>query len=249
MNDTVKSSSQYHDFRFVTEKPDGFGRPQLREVTYISAGWNFMVLFAVIIMVVIGKYLMSQKVSGGLKTPFQRSNVDRNLRETVSVSVFAYASVIVSSVLLVSLFLQKFIVIYGANKILYDNFKSYVDFICFVSAFFVFNYLLMALYSWMFNNKSLLLYHVNLHISNLKIVNVVLMPILMILFFYPYKFFCILCLILMTLIYAAKFINFFVEIRLFSKVGFVNIFLYLCVLEVIPLLMVFKVICDIFIVL
>lgn len=249
MNDSIKSIGKYHDFKFVTEKADGFGAPQLREVTYISAGWNFMILFAVMILIVVGRYFASQKFFGVTKNPFQRGGVDRNVRETVSSSVFVYVSVIVSSILLVSLFLQKLIVIYGANTILYDNFSFYIDIIYAVSAFFVFNYLLMAFYCWMFNNRNLLLYHVNLHISSLEVINIVLTPVLMVLFFYPYRFLCVLCLILMALIYVVRFINFFVEIRLFSKVSFINIFLYLCTLEIIPLAVMFKVIYDVIIIL
>lgn len=249
MNDTIKSSNQYHDFKFVTENLDGFGAPQLREVTYISAGWNFMILFAVMILVVIGRYFMSQKIFGGFKTPFQRGSVDKNVRETVASSVFAHVSVIVSSILLMSLFVQKMLVVYGANKILYDNFKFYSDIICAVALFFVFNYLLMAFYCWIFDNRSLLLYHVNFHISNLGTLNIVFIPVLMVLFFYPYKFLCMLCLILVMLIYAVRYIIFFVEIRSFSKVSFVNIFLYLCTLEIIPLMVIFKVVCNFFILL
>lgn len=248
MNDTVKNHNQYQNFKFVTEKADGFGYPKERDVTYISAGWNFMILFAVMIMVVIGRYFSFQKAFS-IKTPFQRASVDKNVRDTMSSSLFVYASVVISSILLMSLFLQKFFVIYGANKILCDNFGFYTDVISAVSAFFVFNYLLMAFYSWMFNNRNLLLFHVNLHISNLEMVNMILIPILMILFFYPYKFFCVLCFVLIALIYAVRFINFFVEIRLFSKVNFVNIFLYLCTLEIIPLLVIFKMICDMIIIL
>ena len=72
MNDTVKNHNQYQNFKFVTEKANGFGYPKERDVTYISAGWNFMILFAVMIMVVIGRYFSSQKAFS-IKTPFQRA--------------------------------------------------------------------------------------------------------------------------------------------------------------------------------
>lgn len=249
MNDTIKSNDQYRDFKFVTEKADGFGVPHLREVTYVGAGWNFMVLFAVMILIVVGRYFTSRKIFGGFKASFQRSSVDKNVRETTSSSIFAYVSTMTSSILLVSLFLQKLLIIFGVNRILYDDFSFYVDIVFAVATFLILNYLLMAFYCWMFDNKNLLLYHVNLHILNLDVVNVVLIPFLMILFFYPYKFFCILCLILITLIYAVRFINFFAEIRLFSKVSFINIFLYLCTLEIIPVMVMVKVIYNYFIVL
>lgn len=249
MNDTIKSSEQYHSFKFVTEKPDGFGAPHLREVTYVSKGWNFMILFAVMILFVVGRYFSSHKFFGQMKTPFQGGSMDKSVREANASSMFTYMSVILSSVLLLSLFLQKIFLVFGDSKILHDDFGFYADVVFAVAAFFVFNYLFMAFYAWMFNNKNLLLFHVNLHISNLEIVNIILIPILMVLFFYPYKFFCILCLILITLMNIIRFIKFFVEIRLFSKVSFVNIFLYLCTLEIIPLLVIFKLIYDVFIVL
>ena len=249
MSDTIASINQYHDFKFVTERYDGFGAPHGREVSYISAGWNFMILFGVMIMIVIGRYFTSQKVFGGVKVSFQRGNVEKNVRDTRASSLFVYLSVVISSILLMSLLIQKTLVIYGANKILYDNFSFYIDVMFAVSAFFVFNYLLMAFYGWMFNNNTLLILHVNSHMSNLEIINIIIIPFLMVLLFYPYKSFCIICMVLITLSYLIYFINFFVEIRLLSKLNFINIFLYLCTLEIIPLLVVFKIVFDAFIVL
>ena len=105
----------------------------------------------------------------------------------------------------------------------------------------------MAFYVWIFDNGSVLHFYVNLNISNLEMVNMILIPILMILFFYPYKFFCIVAMLLIVMIYLMRFINFFVEIRLLPKVSFVNIFLYLCTLEVMTLMIMFKLVYDVFI--
>ena len=82
MNDSIKGSNQYGDFKFVTEKSDGFGSPHLREVTYISAGWNFMILFAVMIMVVIGRFINSHKIFYNVKSPFQHAGIDKSVTST-----------------------------------------------------------------------------------------------------------------------------------------------------------------------
>lgn len=246
MNDSIKGSNQYGDFKFVTEKSDGFGSPHLREVTYISAGWNFMILFAVMIMVVIGRFVNSHKIFYNVKSPFQHAGIDKSVRDTMSSSLLMYMLIVISSILLISMFLQKFLIIYGANRILYDNFSFYTDVVFAVSTLFVLNYLLMSFYAWMFNSRSLLMLHVNSHLSNLEMINIVLIPFLMVLFFYPYKSFCVICLLLIILSYVIYFINFIVEIRLLSKLNFINIFLYLCTLEIVPLLVIFKMIRIVF---
>ena len=246
MNDSI-INGQYHDFKFVTELPSAYGGPVEREVTFVSAGWNFMILFSVLIMIVIGKHFNMQQMFYMMRSPFQKSAVDKNVRDVMSSSLLSHMSVVISSVLLISLFLHKTMMIYGANKILYDNFSFYIDIVCGVSAFFVISYLLMAFYVWIFDNGIVLHFYVNLNISNLEMVNMILIPILMILFFYPYKFFCIVAMLLIVMIYLMRFINFFVEIRLLPKVSFVNIFLYLCTLEVMTLMIMFKLVYDVFI--
>ena len=48
-NDSI-GCNPYEDFKFVTEVSCRYGKPVEREVTYVSAAWNFVVLFVVLIL-------------------------------------------------------------------------------------------------------------------------------------------------------------------------------------------------------
>ena len=51
-NDSV-GCNPYANFKFVTEVSCHYGKPVEREVTYVSAAWNFVVLFVVLIFMVL----------------------------------------------------------------------------------------------------------------------------------------------------------------------------------------------------
>ncbi|MBO5854055.1 MAG: DUF4271 domain-containing protein, partial [Bacteroidales bacterium] len=88
--------------------------------------------------------------------------------------------------------------------------------------------------------SALLHFHVNLHISTMATTNVILMPMMLILFFYPYKFLCVIIIAILLILFSIRFVKLLIEVRMLSKLNFVNIFLYLCTVEILPILIIFK---------
>lgn len=235
----------YKDFKFVTEKAGKFEGPVEREVSFVSAGWNFMFLFAVIFMLVLNKFFAPNRFGSVMSMSFYNGGGDKLLREGRSYVSIASVSAVSSFVLLVSMIVQKLYVIYGGNHILHDNLNFLLDIVIAVTTLFLINYLLMSFYSWIFETESLLIYYVNMHISAMANCNVVLIPLLMVLLFYPYKFLLIISFIVILIFFLIRIVNFFLEIRMLSKLSFVNIFLYLCTVEILPIMVIAKMIFEV----
>lgn len=243
-NDSI-GCNPYEDFKFVTEVSCRYGKPVEREVTYVSAAWNFVVLFVVLIFMVLNKFMSHQRLSSVISIPFQNSGGERSMRDNPSFFNLASFSVIVSFILMLSLFVQKIFVVYGGNRILHDNFSFFVDVATCVAAVFVFNYLLITFYGWLFKVEALIHLHFTSHVSAMATSNLFLMPVILLLFFHPYKLFLIISLILLGVFFITIFTKLLIEVRMLSKLNFVNIFLYLCTVEILPVLVISKMIISV----
>ena len=123
---------------------------------------------------------------------------------------------------------------------IYFNISFFFDVVVVTATIFIFNYLLTLFYSWLLKTSALLHFHVNLHISTMATTNVILMPMMLILFFYPYKFLCVIIIAILLILFSIRFVKLLIEVRMLSKLNFVNIFLYLCTVEILPILIIFK---------
>ena len=242
-NDSI-GYNPYENFKFITETSGQYEGPKEREVTYISAAWNFVILFIVMIFMVLNKFTSQQRLSTVISMPFQNGGGERVKRENPSFFNLASFSVIVSFILMLSLFVQKIFVVYGGSRILHDSIDFFVDIVTCVSAVFVFNYLVTYFYAWLFKADSLAHFHFGFHVSSMTTCNLLLMPIILLLFFYPYKIFLIFTLVIIGLFYLITFVKILIEVRMLSKLNFVNIFLYLCIIEILPILVISKMIVN-----
>lgn len=234
--------NQYKDFKFITEKHGEWEGPQIRDVSFVSAGWNFMVLFVVMIIVVLNKFFAPHRYASIIAMPFHNEGNEKLHRENHAFFNIISLSNIAAFVLMLSMFIQKIFVIYGSNDILHNNISFLFDISTVVTTIFIFNYLITVFYSWLYKAHSLLHMHVNLHISIMSVANVLLIPFMLVLFFYPYKVLCVLMLIILLVLFMVRFVKLLIESRMFSKLNFVNIFLYLCTVEILPVLIIFKMI-------
>ena len=231
----------YKDFTFVTELPHGeFEGPQLREVTYIASGWNFMVVFFVMVLLVVNKFLAPQRFASMIAMSFQNVGSDKIVRDGQSFFNMMSLSVVASFVMLVSIFIQRNYIVYGANEILYDNINFFFDVAVVVTALLIFSYLLTLFYGWLFKTDALIYIYANLRVSGMAICAVLLIPAVMVFLFYPYKLFSVVCFVLLAILYLLRFAKLLIEIRMLSKLNFVNIFLYLCTIEILPILVILK---------
>ena len=243
-NDSI-GYNPYENFKFVVETSRHYEGPVERDVTYISAAWNFVVLFVVLILMVLNKFMSPQRLSSVISMPFQNGSSDRSMRDGQSHFTPVSFSTIISFILMLSLFVQKIFVVYAENRILHDTFDFFVDVVICVSAIFVFTYLLTAFYGWMFKTDYLTHLHFTSHVSAMATCNLLLMPIILLLFFHPYKFFLVFTLVILGVFFIITFIKLLIEVRMLSKLNFVNIFLYLCTVEILPILVISKMIVNV----
>ena len=242
-NDSI-SCNPYENFRFVAEASRQYEGPIEREVTYVSAAWNFVILFVVMILMVLNKFMSQQRLSAVISKPFQNSG-DRAMRDSQTLFSPSTFFVIISFILMMSLLVQQIFLVYGVNRILHDNFHFFIDVVICISAFLVFNYLLTSFYGWMFKSDLFTHLYFTFHVSAIATCNFVLMPIILLLFFHPYKIFLIITLVILALFFIATFIKLLIEVRMLSKLNFVNIFLYLCTVEILPILVISKMIVNV----
>ena len=125
-NDSI-GYNPYENFKFVVETSRHYEGPVERDVTYISAAWNFVVLFVVLILMVLNKFMSPQRLSSVISMPFQNGSSDRTMRDSQSFFTPVSFSTIISFILMLSLFVQKIFVVYGGNRILHDNFDFFID--------------------------------------------------------------------------------------------------------------------------
>ena len=237
----TKNHELYKDFKFITKTySEAYKGPIEREVKFISAGWNFMILFTVMIMVVANKFLAPQRYATIITLPFQSGGGEKMARENQSFFNIVSLSTIVSFVLLISILIQKFYLIYGGNYILHDNINFFWNIALVVSTILIFNYLSTLLYSWLFKSEGMLFLHVSMLVSIMASATLILIPTMLLLLFYPYKFVFILILMILLMLFATRFIKLLIEVRMLTKLNFVNIFLYLCTIEILPILVMLK---------
>ena len=242
-NDSI-GYNPYENFKFITETSGQYEGPKERDVTYISASWNFVVLFVVMILMVLNKFLSQQRLTSVISMPFQNGS-DRNVRDNQSfLSAVSFLTVI-SSILMLSLFIQKMFLVYGGNLILHDNIDFFFDVVICVAAIFVFNHLITSFYGWLFRADSFVLFHFTFHVSSMTTCNLLLMPMILLLLFHPYKVFLVFTLIMIGVFFIITLIKLLIEVRMLSKLNFVNIFLYLCTIEILPVLVISKMIMNV----
>ena len=135
-NEIQEIDNQYKDFRFVTEKSDGWKGPRSREVSFVSASWNFVILFVVMIMVVLNKFFAPNRFASIIAMPFQ-SGGEKITRDGVSFRSVISLSIVISFMLIMSMFVQKIFVVYSSGQAMHDNINLFKNIVTVVAAFFV----------------------------------------------------------------------------------------------------------------
>lgn len=236
----VEALNQYKDFKFITESSGAFEGSKEREVLYVSAGWNFTIMFVMMVLIALNKFFAPQRFASIITMPFQSGGGDKMVRENHSFLNFISLSIIVSFILIISLLIQKFFIIYGGNDDLRDSFNFFLDVSSVVTLIIILDYLMAAFLGWMFRANAMPLLYVSLRVSIMATANVFLIPIMMALLFYPYKFLFTIAIVLLLIFMIIRLAKLLIELRMLTKLNFVNIFLYLCTIEILPLLVIFK---------
>ena len=175
------------DIQLVTENLTSTLEPSLRVVKEISPSWNFIIVFAAMLLMVVNKQLYSLRFRMMLSALSQSSDSDRMSREWNPILSINGLTVFVSYIALLALVVQKIILVFSGNTILYGSFGFYLEVCTFIAALCIVQYLFVTLYGWLFGMESATTHHTVTHLSTMAILNIGLIVLGLIMIFYPRK--------------------------------------------------------------
>ena len=228
MNDSI-------DFQFVVENVASAMEPVPRILDNMIPTWNIIIVFMSLLFVVLNKQLYHMRFSVLLLELTQSSDSVRMTREKNPVLSLNGLTVFVSYVAMLSMIIQKIIVIYSGNTILYNNFGFYLDICTFIAFVCIIQYLIATLFGWLFGMSNATTHHEITLISTMALLNVVMVFLCLIILFYPIKIVLIISISIILIITAIRIIKTFFEVQILSKMNLFNNFLYFCTLEIIPI--------------
>ena len=231
------------DFQLFTENVTSTMEPSLREVASISPSWNFIIVFAAMLLMVLNKHLYALRYRTMLSVLTQPSDSDRMMREwnpILSINGFA---VFISYVALLALVVQKTVVVFSGNTILYSSFDFYLNICEFIAALCIIQYLVISLYGWLFDIEAATTHEEVTHLSIMSILNIVMMFLGLVIVFYPTKIVLIITISIILIIMGIRIIKTFFEFQILSKMNLLNNFLYFCTLEIAPVAIAITMMC------
>ena len=223
------------EFQLVTENLTSTLEPEARVMELISPDWNFIVVFSAIILMVLNKQLFTQRFRLMLAISFQSSDYEKMTREWNPIMSVNGLTVFLSYVALIGLLVQKIVLVFSHNTLLYSSFSFFVEICVFVTAYLIIQYLVVTFYGMIFSIEAATSHHVVAHLSAMAVVNVALMVFDLVLSFYPTKIILIITAAIVLIINSIRIIKTFFEFQILSKLNLFNNFLYFCTLEIIPL--------------
>ena len=222
-------------FQIVTENVTSTLEPNLRVVEYISPFWNFIIIFAATLLMVLNKQLYTMRFRMMLSVLTQPTGSDKMMREwnpIVSVNGF---TVFVAYIALLALIIQKAVLVFSGKNLLYGGFGFYLEICTFIAALCIIQYLVISLYGWLFNIQTATTREEVSHLSFMTILNIVMIALGMVIVFYPTKIILAITISILLIITGIRIIKTFFEFQILSKMNLFNNFLYFCTLEIIPL--------------
>ena len=231
------------DYQLVTENLAATLEPNLRVVTYISPSWNFIIVFAALVLMLFNKQLFTQRFRMMLSVLSMSSDGDRMTREWNPIVSVNGLTVFVSYVALIALIVQKIILVFSKNIILYSGFDFYLDVCVFITALMIIQYLTVTLYGWLFGIEAATTHQEVTHLSTMTILNIAMILLGLVIIFYPIKIVLIIASAIILIITGIRIIKTFFEFQILSKMNLLNIFLYFCTLEIVPLSVAITMLC------
>lgn len=229
MNDSI-------DYQIITQNIASGVEPQLRLMSAAVPIWNFIIVLLAMLFVVINKQIYFQRFKMMFSALTQPSDTAKMMREnTLTVSINGLI-IFLSYVALLALTMQKIVVVYSGNTILYDNLGFYFDICAFIAAFCIIQYLAGNLFGWLFGIENAITYQWVLLLLGMTAANMVMIVFGLIALFYPTKFILIVISSIILIINAIRIIRTIFAFRMYTKLNMFQIFLYFCTLEILPVI-------------
>lgn len=222
-------------FQIVTENIASTVEPSIRVMEYISPSWNFIVILLAMLFMVINKQFYTMRFRMMLSVLTQASDSGRMAREWNPIVSINGLTVFVAYIALMALVVQKIVVVFSENTILYNTFSFYLDVCAFIALLCILQYIVISLYGWLFDIETATTHEEVMHLSTMSIIDIALIILGLIMIFYPTKFILIFISIIILIINGIRIIKTFFDFQMLSKMNLLNNFLYFCTLEIIPL--------------
>ena len=193
------------DFKIVTENIVSEVEPQLRVLENVIPTWSLVLLLIVTVLLVVGR------------------------------KIFKNLSAAVSYIALVALIIQKTVLVFSGNPMLYSNFGFYMDVCVFIAAYLIVQHLVVCFIGWLFGDEDAAIRHSMMHVEYARNIDMLLLVLALVAVFYPMKFLLVLSLVVIIGNTFIRLIKTFFEVQILTKVNLFQNFLYFCTLEILPL--------------
>ena len=222
---------------FITSGFEGVISPIVRVTHEVLAGWNLVVLAAVLLLVVINKQLYPRQFRQLLSVPGGVAHTNQLLREWSPTKSFIGFSFIISYVIVTALFIQKACVVFSRDVTAYNGFNTYCIILGLVAGWVFLRFLIIQFVGWLFKQKEVITRQQTVQLSISTLCFLVIQPIIWLVLYIPNSIFVW---IGIGILFAAALARMFFEwheTRVFSKMPSFYIFLYFCTLEIAPLVL------------
>ena len=222
---------------FITQ---GFGRvvTPLPRVTYdVLQGWDLVIIALVLLLVVLNKQLFPRQFRQALSVPGGVAHTNQLLREWSPLRSFLGVSMLLAYVLVVSLLVQKSVVVITRDVQQFNSFGDLMAIAACVGGWVLARLLALHYLNWLFESKEAIDRQMAVQLSVSILALLFVLPLLVLLLYNPYSMFVWVGVGLLVVAALARFVYGVVETRAAIKIPALFIFLYLCALEIAPIVL------------
>ena len=224
---------------FVTSGFEGVIIPMERVTHEVLAGWNLVILAAVLLLVVINKQLYPRQFRQLLSVPSGVAHTNQLLREWTPTRSFIGFTFFFCYIIVTALFLQKASVIFSRDVDTYNGFGFFSFLLGCTAVWMLLRYLTLALVGWLFRQKEVVARQIAADLSVSTYGFLFLMLVLLPVLYIPNSVFVWVGVGILFAMALTRLVISLKETKVFSKMPSFYIFLYFCTLEIAPLVLLF----------
>ena len=221
---------------FITTEFEGVINPIVRVTHEVLAGWNLIVLAAVLLLVVINKQLFPRQFRQILSVPGGVAHTNQLLREWTPSRSFIGFSFLLSYIVVMALFVQKACVVFSRDVSAYNGFHVFAIILATAAGWVLLRQLVLVLMGWLFREKEVVMRQNTVELSSSTICFLALQPILWLVLYTPNSIFIWAGIGIILAGAVLRLVLQFIETRVFTKIPSFYIFLYFCTLEIAPMI-------------
>lgn len=222
---------------FITTGFEGVISPLVRVTHEVLAGWNLIVLAAVLLLVVLNKQLYPRQFNQLLSVPGGVAHTNQLLREWTPSRSFIGFSFMISYIVVMALFVQKACVVFSRDVSAYNGFRFFSIVLACTAGWILLRQLVLVLIGWLFREKEVVTRQNTVQLASSTICFLVLQPILWLVLYTPNSIFIWTGIAIIFAGAVLRLVLQYIETRVFSKMPSFYIFLYFCTLEIVPMIL------------